>query len=189
MPMDDTKNKIMDLAENLLLSRGYNGFSYKNISLALGIKNAAIHYHYPAKKDLGVAVIRRARHQLKTWIQFMSEQKTPFGDVLDQLFGRYIQFMNSGNKICLGGALETDFHTLPLEVQQETRAYVSEVIQWMKTMFSEGREQGAFSFPGNPEDKALQVLSSLQGAVQKVRTTDESSLYSVMNQIKIELGV
>jgi len=66
MPMDDTKNKIMDLAENLLLSRGYNGFSYKDISLALGIKNATVHYHYPAKKDLGVAVIRRARDQLKT---------------------------------------------------------------------------------------------------------------------------
>ena len=177
----------MDLAEDLLLSRGYNGFSYKDISSALGIKNAAIHYHYPDKKDLGVAVIRRARDQLQTWIQSISEQRTPIGDVLDQIFGSYIQFMKSGNNICLGGALETDFHTLPLEVQQETRAYVSEVIQWMKGIFSEGREQGVFSFPGNPEDKAVLVLSSLQAAVQMVRVTDENLLYSVMNQIKTEL--
>jgi TetR/AcrR family transcriptional repressor of nem operon len=187
--MSDTKNKILDLAENLLLSRGYNGFSYKNISSALGIKNASIHYHYPSKPDLGVAVIRRARHQFKTWIQFLSEQKIPFGDVLDQFFGVYIHFMNSGNNICMGGTLETDFNTLPLEMQEETRAYIGELIQWMTEIFSAGCEQGVFSFPGNPEDKAMQVLASLQGAVQMVRATNESLLYSVLNQIKIELGM
>ena len=30
----DTKKQILDIAEDLLLDRGYNGFSYKDISAA-----------------------------------------------------------------------------------------------------------------------------------------------------------
>ncbi len=57
----DTKTEILDLAENLLLDRGFNGFSYADISSALGVKNAAIHYFFPTKSDLGIAVIQRAK--------------------------------------------------------------------------------------------------------------------------------
>jgi TetR/AcrR family transcriptional regulator, transcriptional repressor for nem operon len=189
MPMEDTKKKILDLAENLLQSKGYNGFSYKNISVALGIKNAAVHYHFPTKKNLGIAVIQRARQQFKMWIHYISDQKAPFEEVLEQLFNAYVQFMKSGNIICLGGSLETDFHTLPMEMQQETRFYVSEMIQWLTELFSEGRKQGIFTFSGRSENKAMQVLSCLQGAIQMVRAYDESLFYGVLSQIKIELGV
>ena len=34
----------------------------------LGVKNAAIHYHYPTKEDLGCAVIQRYRDRFKLWI-------------------------------------------------------------------------------------------------------------------------
>jgi TetR/AcrR family transcriptional repressor of nem operon len=45
----DTKKRILDMAEDLLLTRGFNAFSYQHISSELGMKNAAIHYHYPKK--------------------------------------------------------------------------------------------------------------------------------------------
>ena len=70
--MRDTKTDILDLAEKLIRTHGYNGFSYKDISTALNIKNAAVHYHYPAKADVGVAVLRRMRtefSQLKSGSQ------------------------------------------------------------------------------------------------------------------------
>jgi TetR/AcrR family transcriptional repressor of nem operon len=190
MPKDqNTKERILAIAEHLIMSRGYNGFSYKDISSELHVKNAAIHYHFPSKKNLGLAVIQRANYQFKKWAQFTSAQKTPLAEVMDQFFGRYVHFMESGKNICLGGSLETDFYTLPEEMQQETKRYVTDMFQWMKKTLTSGRKHGFISFSGSPGDKALLVFSSLQGALQIVRASDEMILHRVISQIKRELGL
>ena len=43
----DTREQIIDRASELMMQRGFNGFSYSDISAPLGVKNAAIHYHFP----------------------------------------------------------------------------------------------------------------------------------------------
>lgn len=48
--INQTNQQILYYARNFLQCRGYNGFSYKDISQKLGIKNAAIHNYYPKKK-------------------------------------------------------------------------------------------------------------------------------------------
>ena len=54
----NTREKIVDHAFQLMLQRGVNGFSYRDISKPLGVKNAAIHYHFPSKMDLVLEMIR-----------------------------------------------------------------------------------------------------------------------------------
>ena len=61
----DTREQIMDRAAQLLMSRGYKGFSYRDISSHLGVKNAAVHYHFPAKTDLALALIEEYRQVLR----------------------------------------------------------------------------------------------------------------------------
>ena len=56
---ESTSTRILDTAEALLQVRGYNGFSYADISTELGITKAALHYHFPGKADLGLALITR----------------------------------------------------------------------------------------------------------------------------------
>ena len=48
-----TSQRILDIAERLVQTRGYNGFSYADIAQALKVTKASLHYHYPAKADLG----------------------------------------------------------------------------------------------------------------------------------------
>ena len=60
--MNDTRSEIIRLGSELIRSIGYNSFSYADISKALNIKNAAIHYYFPSKSDLGVEIIRENRH-------------------------------------------------------------------------------------------------------------------------------
>ena len=57
--MNDTRSEIIRLGSELIRSVGYNSFSYADISKALNIKNAAIHYYFPSKSDLGVEIIKR----------------------------------------------------------------------------------------------------------------------------------
>ena len=63
-----------------------------NISSALKIKNAAVHYYFPGKADLGVAVIQRARERFADWARDQRiGSKTP-PEKLEAFFRRYLNF-------------------------------------------------------------------------------------------------
>lgn len=184
----DTKAEILDLAENFLRDRGFNGFSYANISSALKIKNAAVHYYFPGKADLGMAIIRRARGRFAAWAQEqMIVSKTP-AERLEAFFRRYLHFLEAGQQVCLGGALETDFKTLPSAMQAETRKFASDILAWMEEVLAEGQKKRLFTFPGKAADQAILILSSLQGALQMTRAVGPSCLHSAMDQIRLLTG-
>ena len=47
-----TAHRILDVAEELVQTRGVNGMSYADISARLGITKASLHYHFASKADL-----------------------------------------------------------------------------------------------------------------------------------------
>ncbi len=55
----NTREQIIQLADTLIRERGYNAFSFYDISKKIEFKTAYIHYHFPVKLNLGVAVIER----------------------------------------------------------------------------------------------------------------------------------
>src|SRR6185369_4080497 len=55
----DTANRILDVAERLAQTRGFNGFSYADIATELDVTKASLHYHFPSKAALGRALIAR----------------------------------------------------------------------------------------------------------------------------------
>ena len=55
----DTANLILDVAEQLVQVRGFNAFSYADVAGELELTNAALHYHFPSKSELGEALIAR----------------------------------------------------------------------------------------------------------------------------------
>ena len=183
-PEKDTKVEILDLAENLLLDRGFNGFSYANISSALKIKNAAVHYHFPTKADLGVAIIQRAKERFADWTQNDRMAGKSATEKLEAFFRSYLRFLEAGHQVCLGGALETDFKTLPTEMQGATQKFASDILVWMEGILEEGRGKHIFSFPGAARDQAILILSSLQGALQMTRAVGSSCLHLAMAQIR-----
>ncbi|HXR21415.1 MAG TPA: TetR/AcrR family transcriptional regulator, partial [Acidimicrobiales bacterium] len=54
-----TASDILDAAERLVQTRGFNGFSYADVSSELGITKAALHYHFAGKAELGESLISR----------------------------------------------------------------------------------------------------------------------------------
>jgi TetR/AcrR family transcriptional regulator, cholesterol catabolism regulator len=50
------RERILDKAERLFRTSGYNGVSMRDIALDVGIKQASLYYHFPGKEQLFVAV-------------------------------------------------------------------------------------------------------------------------------------
>ena len=180
----DTRKKILDLAETLMLSRGFNAFSYQHISAELGVRNAAIHYHFPKKTDLGVALIERYCHRFERFTQGQAD--LPPLEQLERYFGLadryYVQ-----QQICPSGILSAELQTLPDEMQIQTRVFVNLMRAWAVDIIRRGREDGSLVYPGTPEGMGDIVFSVMQGALQLARF-DSTALVSVKLQIRLLLA-
>src|SRR5437763_1664618 len=102
----DTGEEILNAAEELLQRRGYNAFSYHHIAIQLGVRNAAIHYHFPSKEDLGVALVTRYQKRFHEW-KAAQAGLDAWGRV-QAYFKTYIDFLQADCKCCPGGVLGTE---------------------------------------------------------------------------------
>lgn len=187
--LNDTREQIMDRAAQLLMSRGFNGFSYRDIASHLGVKNAAIHYHFPAKKDLALALIDEYRGILR---KGTSEFMAYGGSALQQLEGFFAfttKQCHLGRCICPFGAFSVDYSELPEDLREATRSFMEETVKWLTTVMEVGRRAEEFSFVGDPRARALMVLTSLQGARQLARIHGIELLNDVVLQVRQDLGI
>lgn len=179
----------MDRAAHLLMNRGFNGFSYRDISSHLGVKNAAVHYHFPAKADLAMALVDEYRQTLRRGTaEFMAYG----GEALPQLEG-FFAFTSrqcaAGRCICPFGAFSIDYSQLPEDLRKATAGFMDESITWLTQVLEVGREQGEFTFSGEARPRALSILASLQGARQMARIHGMGLLDDVILQVRHELGL
>ncbi|HSB00427.1 MAG TPA: TetR/AcrR family transcriptional regulator [Anaerolineales bacterium] len=183
----NTKRTIMDLAESFLQDKGFNGFSYAHIAAELGVKNAAIHYHFPSKEALVCAVIQRYRDRFQLWINNSRVKNLSPQEKLDWFFSIYTDARADNGKVCLAGSLETEFNSLPASLREQTEALTHELLAWLQAALQEGRESDVFHFNGDPANKAALILSSLQGGLQMARALGTSKFYTVVEQHKQDL--
>jgi len=183
----NTQRAILDLAESFLQDKGFNGFSYAHIAAELGMKNAAIHYHFPTKEALGCAVIQRYRDRFQLWVNNARVKGLSPQEKLDWFFDIYTNMRADKGKVCPAGSLETDFNAIPDSLREQTRAMTREMLSWLQATLNEGREAGVFQFNGDAVGKASLVLSSLQGGLQIARALGTKKLQEVVEQNKQDL--
>ena len=117
----DTKAEIIRISDSLIREKGFNAFSFSDISRQLNIRNASIHYHFPTKTALGVAVINEHLAQLDNLIK-ADAGKDPLKK-LNAFLATYT-YAKSENKICLVGSLATDLYTVEPQIQTELKKLV-----------------------------------------------------------------
>lgn len=182
----DTREEIMNAAEELLQRRGYNAFSYQHIAVQLGIRNAAIHYHFPAKEDLGVALVRRYRERFREWCDEINRKPNAW-DRLWAYFQTYIDYLEAECRMCPGGVLGSEFEAIPEEMRQEARLLMREIFEWLVEILELGREQSTLTYPGDSRHKAVEIGAALQGALQIARMAGKDRFHQVLEQLGLEL--
>jgi len=182
----DTREEILNCAEELWQRRGYNGFSYHHIAVQLGIRNAAIHYHFPSKENLGVALIQRYRNRFHDWFAHVRGTESAWSR-LQSYFNLYIEYFKAECRVCPSGILGAEFQAIPEEMREEARLLMGEIYDWLVETLELGRTQGTLRFLGNSQDKAVQLGASLQGGVQIARVAGEERLHQLLQQLALEL--
>ena len=104
---------ILEVAERLARSEGYNGFSFRQIAAEVGVKSASVHYHFPTKADLGVAVARRYADRFMAALGDPEDSTHSAAGLLARYVDEYRQALLDDGLMCLCGLLAAEVASLP----------------------------------------------------------------------------
>ena len=122
--LSDTAGKLVGGAAQLIMRVGYNGFSYADLSERFGIRKASIHYHFPSKADLAVAVVEKARAGIREQITALDEGSPVALDRLRFYTGYWERCIKDQSApFCLAAVLAAELPSLPEEVAASVRGH------------------------------------------------------------------
>jgi TetR/AcrR family transcriptional repressor of nem operon len=185
----ETAEQILDLAEKLIQTRGYSAFSYQDIADSLGIRKASIHYHFPSKADLGIAVVDRYVARFgAALVAIAQDQSRTSMAMLDFYVEPYVGFAKSADQVCLCGALAGEILALPPALRSRVDGFFRSHQSWLTGILKRGMDRGEFKLSAPASKVARLVFGALQGALLVKRTTgDPSQLRDVITVIKLQL--
>ena len=163
--------KIKDIAESRIREGGFGAFSFREIAKEIGIKSASVHYHFPTKTDLAVAVAKRYTERFMASLNIDSEAGSS-RELLENYIKQFRQAAIYDKKMCLCGALAAECGELPEAVHKEARLFFQQNIEWLTAIFL--RE---FSEPSTAEKKAVSFLATLEGALLVSQVTGEKTYF------------
>lgn len=170
--METTKSKIINLAEELIRTKGYTAFSYKDIARVLDMKNAAIHYHFPSKEQLGNAVIERTRSQFQVLTN--SWAALPHLEQLQRFMNIYKK-SHQQQWVCLVGALGPAYPALPSSMQVGLTQMTVDIKTWTMNLLQQGKKAQVFQFKETIEEKSLMIVTALLSSLIVSRVMQPNS--------------
>lgn len=171
-----TSERVLDIAQRLIQTRGYNAFSFRDIASEIGIKSASIHYHYPSKTDLGVALVSRYRRAFEGELDKISARSTEAPKRLKGFVGLFRNTLDN-QRLCLCGMLGAERDGLPEPVNSEVEAFFELCEDWLVDVLKQGRKAGEVAFRGNAQTVADQFLSLLEGAMVVARSLGDNDRF------------
>ncbi len=168
----DTAQRILEIATQLVQTRGFNGFSYADIAARLQVTKASLHYHFASKAELGRCLIERYESE------FVAELDAIDGDAnaeFDKLrrYARIYALALDNSRMCLCGMLAAEHGTLPEPMRQAIQHFFDVNERWLARVLEQGRARASLRFAGAPREVAAMLVGALEGAMMLARSYDD----------------
>jgi TetR/AcrR family transcriptional regulator, transcriptional repressor for nem operon len=167
--MNDTRTKILDVADDLVQRVGLNAMSYKHISDAVGIRKASIHHHFPKKEDLVDELLKRCEISYGYRYCQIADGKGEAPEKLRKLTAVFAEGL-SNKKLCLVGSICTNSNTLHDTSSHILQDTIKNTMSIFSRVFGQGRVEQTLNFEGSDEEAGFAFFSFLVGAQTISRT-------------------
>ncbi len=165
---------------------GYGGLNFREIAIEVGIKSASIHYHFPTKVDLGVALAKRYTADAHAFLDECVNESTNALTSLKKFADMYRIALQNGNRMCLFGYMAAEHEGLPDAVKIEVRAFTDMNVEWLAKVLSR-------LAPATPsaeiEKRALAIYAAVSGAQLAARSRADVSVYDALIETYRQLGL
>jgi TetR/AcrR family transcriptional repressor of nem operon len=184
-----TRELLIDLGEQAIRTRGFGGFSYADLALEAGIRKASIHHHFPAKTDLGLAVLERYAAQLEDKLSALCTSNKTAAETFEAAVRVYRDALGDGASLCLCAALAGDGERASEAMLAKLASTNAMVIAWFTRVLEDGRADGSLAVPADPEwaqDFAAGVLAQLQGSQLLARAGSDPSIFDAATKTLLQ---
>lgn len=163
-----TYDRLLEIADTLIGENGFEGFSYADLAREMGIRKASIHYHFPAKTDLGIAYCElkmKAFADLEAYVATL-----PVGtEQLTAYINAFSVYAKQG-RMCGVHAMLSDSNLYEPELKTAVQNLANFELSIISGILQRGREAGLLRFEIPAEDMAMIVCHSVKGALLINRT-------------------
>lgn len=180
--MTSTRDKILELAQEAIATRGYSSFSFRELAAELGIKSASIHYHFPTKTHLGVAVACAWREHLERALNHFAANNADPKQAIAAWIDIYRQEVSASQRMTVCTMLAAEIKNLPDEIQQEMKAFYALNLGWIAARLAEMGLDGDIK-----EEKARQLFALLQGGLIGAKGQNDPAYFDVVAKAAILL--
>lgn len=171
----NTRDKIIELAQESIATRGYSAMSFRELAAELGIKSASVHYYFPTKTHLGVEVARTYRGRLEEALHQIAEQYSNPKKALKQLVAIYRHEAETSQRMTVCTMLAAEIKNLPTEIQQEMQAFYDLNLGWIEArLVDSGAKQ--------PAEKARQIFALLQGGLMGAKSQNDPAYFDMVTK-------
>jgi TetR/AcrR family transcriptional repressor of nem operon len=168
----DTATRILDVAEGLAQSRGFNGFSYADVAAELHLTKAALHYHFAGKAELGEALIVRYSARFAAALAALDNDTASAPAKLEGYANLYLDVLRD-KRMCLCGMLAAEYQTLPQGMRDAVVNFFDANEAWLQRVVDQGQHEGTLHPAGSAKDIARAIVGSLEGAMLVARPYDD----------------
>jgi TetR/AcrR family transcriptional repressor of nem operon len=167
----DTRERLLDVGQDLVQRRGINGMSFQDLSDAVGIRKASVHHHFASKTDMVSALLERYRLEFGRAVKPILESREPAAVKLHAYFGLFTATLGrpGNDRGCLCGMLAAELLSLEAENVEQVRGFFRENYRFIEQILNEGRSDASLVFAGKTETVARLVFSALEGALLVAR--------------------
>lgn len=171
----NTKTALLDSAERAARQYGYDGFSYADLAKEVGIRKASVHYHFPAKADLALALMTRYRLRSFEALAAMDAKWPRAADRLRAYIKFYRQALSGGNAVCLCVSFGLAREHLSPAVLAQMSAFHDDSIKWLYALFAQAQQDGSIRRLDDPSLEAAACLALVEGGQLIARAAKDLS--------------
>jgi len=185
----DRKTEILQTTAKMLKVKGFDSFSYNDLSQEIGISKASIHHHFKRKEDLGLALLVHMKEGTMKRMEHLRELDLSPWDKLEAFFDMNARVIENSTKNCPINTLQANVNVISAEMTAVLKEIVDLEVDLMTTVLENGRKKGQLFFKGKASKHATLVVSTLRGAMQQSRIHGHAFFQQTMEQVKTNLKV
>jgi len=180
----NTKQQIVELSAGLLREHGFNGFSYLDLSRALGISKASVHHHYPKKDDLGLALCEWSDAWLIQGLEHFDTKGSSSWNKLERYLQAAMKHTLTDHKMCPISAFYSDLNKLSEPIKVALKALDDIELDWVAKVMREGEQAGEFIKQDDSRAMAALFIFSCKGALYYARLHGQDLFHQTMKQFE-----
>ncbi|WGS50464.1 TetR/AcrR family transcriptional regulator [Paraburkholderia sp. D15] len=163
--LTSSATRIVDAAEGLIQHLGYNGFSYEDIAVQVGIRKPSVHHHFATKAELGAVVVQRYTHRFREALLRIEGTVIHAPNQLRAYVDLFAKTYAQDGRLCVCGILGAESESLPEEIRGEIHRFFEINIVWLSAVIEKGLSAGTLKSSRSASELAGALLALLEGSM------------------------